>query len=156
MKLIFPLLIPLLHSACQEHSDLINRSTVTSPGHHLHPCDRATEETLMDIRPLENNAVSICRLDGVGDCLHSAEAGRTFEASRPDLDGDGRNDALIRDFTGAYGNHDITHFLGYVSCPSGGYAMALDVFATSAQTTQNRSASGWKEINVTRDCFDDT
>lgn len=121
-----------------------------------HPCAAATPETLMEIRPLENNGVSICRSDGVGDCFYSAEAGRTFEAGRPDMDQDGRPDVLVRDFTGAYGNHDIVHFLGYAACSTGGYVKVLDSFATSVEIADETSALGWRDMTITRDCFDDS
>lgn len=126
------------------------------PAAAKHPCIAATAETLMEIQSLENNGVSICRRDGVGDCLYSAEAGRTFEAGRPDLNHDGRPDFLIRDFTGAYGNHDIIHFLGYAACPTGGYVKVLDSFMTSIEPMDETSDSGWRNISATRDCFDDS
>lgn len=121
-----------------------------------HPCLSATAETLMEIQSFENNGVSICRRDGIGDCLYSAEAGRTFEFGRPDMDLDGNPDFLARDFTGAYGNHDIVHFLGYAACPAGGYVKVLDTFATSVEPTDETFTSGWRDINITRDCFDDS
>ncbi len=127
----------------------------TSPA-GKHPCLTATAETLMDIQSLDNSGVSICRLDGIGDCLYSAEAGRTFEAGRPDLNQDGHPDFLIRDFTGSYGNHDVVHFLGYAACPAGGYVKVLDMFATSVEPADEASTSGWRDLSVTRDCFDDS
>lgn len=130
-------------------------TTTPEPAVANHPCATAAAETLMEIQTLENDGVSICRHDGVGDCLYSAEAGRTFEVGRPDLNYDGHPDFLIRDFTGAYGNHDVIHFLGYAACPAGGYVKVLDSFMTSVEPTDDTS-SGWREISASRDCFDDS
>ena len=126
------------------------------PAASKHPCVAATPETLMDIQSIETNGVSICRRDDVGDCFYSAEAGRTFKAGRPDMDRDGHADFLVRDFTGAYGNHEIVHFLGYAACPAGGYVKVLDSFATSMELTDETSALGWRDVSITRDCFDDS
>lgn len=143
----------ILLVACNTQSTA--QSAADLPEGQAQPCDAATNETLMDIQFLGNDSVSICRLDGIGDCLYSAEAGRTFEAARPDFNGDDHSDILVKDFTGAYGNHDIIHFLGYAACSSDGYVKVLDTFATSAIVTDIHSASGWKDISVTRDCYDE-
>ena len=147
------LLTTFILAACSPQPAAL--STTQKPG-PKHPCAAATPETLVEIRTLENNGVSICRSDGLGDCLHSAEAGRTFEAGRLDMDQDGLSDLLVRDFTGAYGNHDIVHFLGYAACPNGGHVKVLDSFAPSVEMIDEASALGWRDMSITRDCFDDS
>lgn len=121
-----------------------------------HPCSAATQDALMEIKVTNNSAVSICRSDGVGDCFYSAAAGRTFLAGRPDFNNDGHLDVLVRDFSGAYGNHDIIHFLGYAACATGEYVKVLDTFATSVELHNETSTSGWRDMSITRDCFDDS
>ena len=121
-----------------------------------HPCDTATSETLMEIQAMANSRVSICRSDGVGDCFYSVEAGRTFVADRPDFDLDGHADVLVQNLSGVYGNHEIVHFLGYVACATGEYVKVLDAFATSMEPADVISASGWRDMSITRDCFDDS
>lgn len=118
------------------------------------PCADATGETLMNITEHLEGLVSICRQDGQGDCLYTEALGKTFILSRPDFNGDERSDFLIKDFTGAYGNHDIVHHIGYVACPQGGYINVLDTFVTSVHVAQAQQGQ-WARVDVSRDCFDD-
>ncbi|MGY0653089.1 hypothetical protein ACW7GZ_14765 [Luteimonas sp. A537] len=110
----------------------------------------------MDITEHANRKVSVCRLDGKGDCLYTEAFGKTFVSSRPNFNGDNLADFLIKDFTGVYGDHDIVHHLGYLACPQNGYVNVLDAFVTSAQADEaGRKEGQWARVEITRDCYDD-
>lgn len=152
MVRVCALLVMFVMVAC--HTDSSTRLNTRGPAAN-HPCAAATPEALMEIQVVSGSAVSICRSDGIGDCLYSAEAGRTFVTGRPDFDQDGQPDMLVRDFSGAYGNHDVVHFLGYVTCSTGEFVKVLDTFATTMELTDEPSASAWRDMTITRDCFDE-
>lgn len=97
---------------------------------------------------------SICRADGKGDCLYTFSYGKTFVYGHPDLNGDGRTDYLIKDFTGSYGMSEVVHFMGYASCSDGGYVKVLDDFLSDVHV-KDSSQGGWRDIEVSRACFDE-
>ncbi|MGM3277967.1 hypothetical protein [Ralstonia sp. 24A2] len=98
---------------------------------------------------------SICRADGKGDCLYTFSNGKTFVYGQPDFDGDGRPDYLIKDFSGAYGMHDVVHFMGYANCSDGTYVKVLDDFLSDVRVKDKGKAKGWLDLEVSRSCFDD-
>ena len=51
------------------------------PAASKHPCVAATPETLMDIRSIETNGVSICRRDDVGDCFSTTRKDPTTRSA---------------------------------------------------------------------------
>ena len=120
------------------------------------PCADAADGTRMSITEHADGRISICRLDGQGDCLYTETFGKTFVSSRPDFNGDGLADFLIKDFTGAYGDQDIVRHLGYAACPQGGYINVLDAFVTSAQADETHRQGQWARVDITRDCYDDS
>lgn len=109
----------------------------------------------MAITSRSNGLTSICRMDGQGECFYTEALGKTFVASQPDLNGDGLIDYLIKDFTGAYGDHDVIHYLGFAACPDGGYVNVLDDFLTSAEALDPPRQGEWAQLEATRDCFDE-
>ena len=149
----------LLLAGCNVHTKPIEadapaRDAVASSAS---PCNGATDETLMGITEHANGLASICRLDGQGDCLYTEAFGKTFISSRPDFNGDGLADFLIKDFTGSYGDHDIVHHLGYAACTQGGYVNVLSAFVTSAKADETqRQVQQWALVEVTRDCYDES
>ena len=119
------------------------------------PCAKVDSNRKMRISFGSDQMVSVCRADGIGDCLHSFAFGKTFLHSRVDLNMDGGDDVLIKDLSGAYGMHDVVHFMGFVECPEKSYVKVLDDFYTEVQVKGEPRANQWRELGVTRACFDD-
>jgi len=119
------------------------------------PCKVVDPERRVEIKIGENQTASICRADGAGDCLYTYALGKTFVQERPDLNIDGREDFLIKDFSGAYGMHDVIHFMGFVGCPGNFYVKVLDDFFTSIHVRDKESAGHWRGLHVSRACFDE-
>lgn len=118
-------------------------------------CAGADPEIQMAIEVGENQMASICRADGLGDCLYTHAFGKTFVQARPDLNTDGRKDFLIKDFSGVYGMHDMVHFMGFVGCPGNFYVKVLDDFLTDVHVKDDASSRQWRQLRVSRACFDE-
>ncbi|WP_143752039.1 hypothetical protein [Burkholderia sp. SRS-W-2-2016] len=101
----------------------------------------------------EDNRVSVCRADGVGDCLYTQAYGKTFVDSRLHLNTDKRRDYVIKDFTGAYGLNDVVHFMLFAQCRDGKYVQVADDFFTSLKAGAIDASTGWLNLHVTRDCY---
>jgi hypothetical protein len=100
------------------------------------------------IKEYSNNLVSVCRADGVGDCLYTETHGKTFVDSHPDFNADGLKDYVIKDLSDSYGDNDVTHFMLFAQC--GG-----DDFFTSLKRDGVDPRTGWLNLRVTRDCYDE-
>ena len=128
---------------------------VPSDSPQSNPCTLAHPTRRVEIKIGENQMASICRADGVGDCLYTHALGKTFVQERPDLNMDKREDFLIKDFSGAYGMHDVVHFMGFVSCPGDFYVRVLDDFLTNVRVKHEKSAEQWRQLQAERACFDE-
>lgn len=106
------------------------------------------------IKAYDGKAVSVCPPGGEADCLYSQEAGKTFEYATPDLNADGKADAVIKDFTGAYGQHDVVHIMAFAQCGDGNYVMVADDMLQDVSVARSASA-GWADLQVTRSCYNE-
>lgn len=123
--------------------------------HQRGPCTSAQAGGRAEIRFGEEGAVSVCRADGAGDCLYSHAFGKTYLHARADLNMDGRDDLLIKDFSGIYGMHEIVHFMGFVDCPGSFQVKVMDGFFTDVNPKGPPRSGQWREIRATRACFDE-
>jgi len=150
---VFATSIAFLLSGCaftaHSHSDGGGR-----PERHASPCADHDLELRVKIETNAEKRASICRADGKGDCLYTFSYGKTFVYGQPDLNGDGRTDYLIKDFSGSYGMNDLIHFMGYASCTDGTYVKVLDDFLSDVHV-KDSSRRGWRDLEVSRACFDE-
>lgn len=145
----------LLFTGCataQPDSDVIASDTPQQAD----PCVVADPESRLAIEIDENKMASICRADRLGDCLYTHAFGKTFIQARSDLNSDGRRDFLIKDFSGAYGMHDVVHVMGFVGCPGNYYVKVLDDFLTNVQIKDSAPDGMWRQLQVSRACFDES
>lgn len=124
------------------------------PERHASPCADHDLELRVKIETNAEKMASICRADGKGDCLYTFSYGKTFVYGQPDLNGDGRTDYLIKDFSGSYGMNDLIHFMGYASCTDGTYVKVLDDVLSDVHV-KDSSRHGWRDLEVSRACFDE-
>lgn len=141
------LLATLLPSACA------NAPPASQTVFDAH-CAKATPDNKFEIKQYELGMVSVCPEGSEDDCLYSLEAGKTFIATSLDLNSDGRNDALIKDFTGVYGDHELVHFVGFAQCPDGQFLQIMDDMLATAAPSTSDTGSGWADLKVTRGCYD--
>lgn len=139
-------------SATPAHSD---SNTGINPDPQSDPCQTKDSDLRVVINVNQEKKASICRSDDKGDCLYTFSLGKTFLHSKPDLNSDGHNDYIIKDFSGAYGMHDVTHFLGFLSCRDGSYVKVLDNFFTDLQPIIQKHPTAWITLRVSRSCFDE-
>lgn len=105
------------------------------------------------IKAYDGNAVSVCAVGGEADCLYTRESGKTFKHATPDLNADGRADAVIKDFTSAYGQHDVVHFMVFAQCNDASYVKVADDMLQDVSIALTPGNDGWKYLEVTRACF---
>lgn len=115
-------------------------------------CRNASNE-LFAIEAYEGKAVSVCPVGGEQDCLYSRQAGRTFQYATPDLNSDGRLDAVIKDFTGAYGSHEVIHFMAFAQCGDGSYIKVVDDMLQDVGLVAAGAKGQWADLDVTRGCY---
>ncbi|WP_407351828.1 hypothetical protein [Luteimonas sp. R10] len=153
MKLPVSALAVLVLVACTPVARSDGHATGKDITRRMDPCSTADHEIRMAIEVGDDRHASICRVDGLGDCLYSFEFGKTFIHASLDLNFDGREDYLIKDFSGAYGMHDVVHFMGFTSCPGGFSVKVLDDFFTDVRPREARGT--WADLQVSRACFDE-
>lgn len=119
----------------------------------LHCSDVRNE--LVAIKAYGGKAVSVCPVGGDEDCLYSQQAGKTFLYATPDLNADGRRDALIKDFSGAYGQHDVVHVMAFAQCADGSYIKVADDMLQNAVPEPSNNQGQWADLQVTRTCYNE-
>lgn len=123
-----------------------------SSQHGLYNCSNSDNK--FEIVQFENKLVSICGVGGENECHYTESLGKTFTNGRPDLNGDGLLDYVIRDFTGSYGLNDITHFMIFAQCKAGGFVKVGDNFFTTIKYEKIDFPAHWMNLTVTRSCYD--
>ncbi|WP_322032660.1 hypothetical protein [Paraburkholderia sp. J76] len=108
------------------------------------------------IREYDNKLVSVCRADGVGDCLYTKAFGKTFVDNRLHLNSDRLHDYVIKDLSGSYGDNDVTHFMLFAQCRDGNFVKVGDDFFTNLRPDAMDRTTGWLKLRVTRDCYNDS
>lgn len=105
------------------------------------------------IKEYENNMVSVCPVVGSENCLYTVAYGKAFLDSRLHLNTDRFNDYVIKDFSSAYGNNDVVHFMLFAQCPDGDFVQVENNFFTTVKPDVMDASTGWLKLRVTRDCY---
>ncbi|AWT15248.1 MULTISPECIES: hypothetical protein [Stenotrophomonas] len=121
----------------------------TPPPSPLQRACAADIEERIELRFADGRHVSACA-PGVGDgCAYGS--GQTTLDATPDLNNDGRADAILTHFGSSYGDIDVTHKLVLAQCPDGTYARLLEGrFTTLAAPPAPHPA--WPALEASRDC----
>ena len=81
-------------------------------------CSTAIDDRI-ELLPVDGKRVSACPPGSDEDCPYSAREGKTFLSDTPDLNNDGREDAILTYFGSSYGDLDVTDRLILAQCADG-------------------------------------
>ncbi|HIE5356402.1 TPA: hypothetical protein ACXNP2_003020 [Stenotrophomonas maltophilia] len=111
--------------------------------------------TAIDVRiellPVEGKRVSACPPGNDEGCPYSAREGKTFLDGTPDLNNDGREDAILTYFGSSYGGIDVTDKLILAQCADGTY-IRLSEGRFTTLTAPVAPHAAWPALDATRDC----
>lgn len=155
MKHLAPLFVALVATTsangCANGAPAAGRAIGTDLARY---CASINDNERVAIRAYGGKAVSVCVPGDETDCLYSEEAGKTFQYATPDFNADGRADAVIKDFTGAYGQHDVVHVMAFAQCGDGNYVLVADDMLQDLSVAPSANA-GWADLQVTRSCYNE-
>lgn len=114
-------------------------------------CSTIAIDDRIELRVIEGNRISACPPDAEEGCPYNAELGQTSLDDTPDLNNDGRKDAIITYSGSSYGDIDVTDKLVLAQCPDGTYVRLLEGKFTSLVAPKAPHAI-WPELVATRDC----
>lgn len=105
----------------------------------------------IELRIVEGRLVSACPPDAEEGCPYSASRGQTRLASTPDLNQDGRADAIVRYLGGSYGDADAADYLVLAQCQDGTYIPVLEG-AFSGLKAPTSFKQDWPDLAATQVC----
>lgn len=117
------------------------------------PCLQS--DAVFSLTRLDDGAVTICGQYAHEDCEHDRYL-QAYDYGRPDLNGDGVADYLIRTFSGLHGiDHNLSYFSAYLACGSGQLReVAFGAFTAIRMAAAEREG-GFAVLKVTRECRSD-
>jgi len=104
-------------------------------------CSTAIEERI-ELLPVQGKRVSACPQGNDEGCPYSAREGKTFLDDTPDLNNDGRADAILTYFGSSYGGIDVTDKLILAQCADGTYIRLLEGRFTTLTALSRRMLPG--------------
>ncbi len=113
-------------------------------------CSTAIDDRI-ELLPVDGKRVSACPPGNDEGCPYSAQEGKTFLNDTPDLNNDGRKDAILTYFGSSYGDLDVTDRLILAQCADGTYIRLLEGSFTTL-TAPVAPHAAWPALDATRDC----
>ncbi|HGM6771735.1 TPA: hypothetical protein ACKQAW_002317, partial [Stenotrophomonas maltophilia] len=95
------------------------------PGSLQRACATAIDDRI-ELVPVEGKRVSACPPGNDEDYPYSGQRGKTFLNDTPDLNNDGREDAILTYFGSSYGDVDVADKLILAQCADGTYIRLLE------------------------------
>lgn len=120
------------------------------PGSLQRACATAIDDRI-ELVPVEGKRVSACPPGNDEDCPYSGQRGKTFLNDTPDLNNDGREDAILTYFGSSYGDVDVIDKLILAQCADGTYIRLLEGRFTTL-TAPVAPHAAWPALDATRDC----
>ncbi|WP_227817566.1 hypothetical protein [Nitrogeniibacter aestuarii] len=118
------------------------------------PCLDETRQ--VEIRRHESGALTICEPGSSPDC-HADFHLQAHTHRLLDLNSDGREDLVIKLYSGLVGiDHDLHYFSAYLKCSNGRYDEILFDAFTRLEPADQPDDSGYRPLNVERNCHDET
>jgi hypothetical protein len=114
-------------------------------------CESAPIDEHIVLRVIKGKQISACPPDAEEGCPYSANHGQTYLVATPDLNQDGRADAVIRYLGSSYGDTDAVDYLVLVQCRDGTYIRALEG-AFSDLKVPDSIVKIWPDLTATRVC----
>ncbi|AWH52085.1 hypothetical protein C1924_02215 [Stenotrophomonas sp. ESTM1D_MKCIP4_1] len=114
-------------------------------------CAAAAMDDRIELIPVEGSFVSACPPGDDEACPYSGRQGKTSLSDTPDLNNDGRKDAVLTYFGSSYGTIDATDRLVLAQCPDGMYIRLLEGRFTTLIAPAAPHAI-WPALEATRDC----
>ena len=118
------------------------------------PLQRACSTSIdnrIELLPLEGKHVSACPPGDDEGCPYSGQQGKTSLSDTPDLNKDGRKDAILTYFGSSYGDIDVTDKLVLAQCKDGTYIRLLEGKFTTLTAPAMPHAT-WPVLEATRNC----
>lgn len=114
-------------------------------------CESTPIDEHISLRVVKGKQVSACPPDAEEGCPYSANRGQTYQVATPDLNQDGRADAVIRYLGSNYGDIDAVDYLVLAQCGDGTYIRALEG-AFSDLKAPDSIVKIWPNLTATRVC----
>jgi len=114
-------------------------------------CAAVSIDDRIELLPLEGKHVSACPPGDDEGCPYSGQQGKTSLSDTPDLNKDGRKDAILTYFGSSYGDIDVTDKLVLAQCKDGTYIRLLEGKFTTLVAPAVPHAT-WPVLEATRDC----
>lgn len=114
-------------------------------------CAAVSIDDRIELLPLEGKHVSACPPGDDEGCPYSGQQGKTSLSDTPDLNKDGRKDAILTYFGSSYGDIDVTDKLVLAQCKDGTYIRLLEGKFTTLSAPAMPHAV-WPELEATRNC----
>lgn len=124
-------------------------------GRGAESCEAAPRSGQYSISAHSGGSVTICSAEDPVEC-HDNPYLQAFEYARPDLNGDGTADYMVRIMSGLVGtNNEVNYFAGYLACRGGYFVSVLFDALSRVDFSGESDANGYLELRVTRDCYSD-
>ncbi|WMJ69561.1 hypothetical protein [Stenotrophomonas sp. 24(2023)] len=114
-------------------------------------CTAAPIDDRIALLPLEGKRVSACPPGNDEGCPYSGQHGSTSLDGTPDLNHDGRKDAILTYVGSSHGDIDVTDKLVLAQCADGTYIRLLEGTFTTLLAPAPPHAT-WPDLEATRDC----
>lgn len=114
-------------------------------------CAAAAMDDRVELIPIEGSLVSACPPGDDEACPYSGRQGKTSLSDTPDLNNDGRKDAVLTFFGSSYGDIHVTNKLVLAQCTDGMYIRLLEGRLTTL-TAPAAPHAIWPALEATRDC----
>ncbi|SBV53339.1 putative secreted protein [Xanthomonas bromi] len=114
-------------------------------------CEATQIDEHIVLRVVKGKQISACPPDAEEGCPYNANHGQTYLVATPDLNQDGRTDAIIRYLGSNYGDTDAVDYLVLTQCKDGTYIRALEG-AFSDLKAPDSIVKIWPDLTATRVC----
>lgn len=114
-------------------------------------CATTRVDDHIELRIVKGTLVSACPPDAEEGCPYSASRGQTHLASTPDLNQDGRVDAIVRYPGSSYGDVDAVGYLVLAQCQDGTYVRVLEGTFNDLRAPTSVQQN-WPDLTATQAC----